>query len=277
MITVTAGQLVKRGQESQLEALMVDLTAKVKANEPGNVTFDWVRDSTDRQRYLVIEQYADRKAFDFHNGTQYLKDFIPKLLACLQQPPTVTIYGDVVRPPPVEPASYFHIGVVVPNLEQAIARYSDVLGIKFAEPATFHIPRLEDPDPHPGTLVGAFSMTEPPYYELIQAAGTGIIAPSNAGRILYFACWESDMAGRLAQLKKQNVGIDALFRMDATSPPFAMITAPDLLGARIEYVDVSDRPAIEEWVRTGKYPGGIGQQTSRLAGVKRSGSGSPLR
>ena len=47
MITVTAGQLVKRGQESQLEALMVDLTAKVNANEPGNVTFDWVRDSTD--------------------------------------------------------------------------------------------------------------------------------------------------------------------------------------------------------------------------------------
>jgi hypothetical protein len=102
-------------------------------------------------------------------------------------------------------------------------------------------------------------MTEPPYYELIQAAGSGIIAPSNAGRILYFACWEADMARRLTQLKKQKVGIDALFRMDATSPPFAMITAPDLLGARIEYVDANDRPPIEEWVRTGKYPGGIGQ------------------
>jgi len=47
--------------------------------------------------------------------------------------------------------------------------------------------------------------------------------------------------------------------MDAASPPFAIITAPDLYGARIEYVDLSDRPPIEEWVRTGKYPGGIGQ------------------
>jgi len=156
------------------------------------------------------------------------------------------------------PTSYFHIGVVALDLEKAIARYSDVLGIRFTEPTTFKIPRLEDPDPHAGTLVAAFSMTQPPYYELIQAAGTGIIAPANAGRILYFACWETDMAGRLAALREQKIGVDALFRMDAASPPFAMITAPDLYGARIEYVDASGRPPIEEWVRTGKFPGGIG-------------------
>jgi quinol monooxygenase YgiN/catechol 2,3-dioxygenase-like lactoylglutathione lyase family enzyme len=260
MITVTAMQVLKPGKEAELRALMVDLTAKVKANEPGCATFDWVHDDANPQNYLVIEQYVDQQAYDLHGKTQYLKDFIPKLMGVLQQAPAVTIYGDVVEPPPIAPASYFHIGVVVPDLEQAIARYSDVLGIKFAEPATFNIPRLEDPDPHPGTLVAAFSMTQPPYYELIQAAGNGIISASNAGRILYFACWEADMAGRLARLKKQKVGVDALFRMDAVSPPFAMITAPDLLGARIEYVDESDRAPIEEWARTGKYPGGIGQQ-----------------
>lgn len=66
------------------------------------------------------------------------------------------------------------------------------------------------------------------------------------------------MAGRLAKLKQQKVGLDALFKMDADSPPFAMITEPVLMGARIEYVDVSDKAAIEEWVRTGKFPGGIG-------------------
>ena len=259
MITVTAVQILKPGMEVQLKSLMMDLTAQVKANEPGCATFDWVQDNVNPQNYLVIEQYVDQNAYDLHGKTQYLKDFIPKLMGVLQQAPIVTIYGDVVQPPPTAPMSYFHIGVVVPDLEKAIARYSDVLGIKFAEPATFNIPRLEDPDPHPGTLVAAFSMTQPPYYELIQAAGNGIISASNSGRILYFACWESNMADRLAQLKKQKVGVDALFRMDATSPPFAMITAPDLLGARIEYVDESDRAPIEEWVRTGKYPGGIGQ------------------
>lgn len=162
------------------------------------------------------------------------------------------------------PDSYFHVGLIVPDLATAIARFSDVLGIKFAEPATFHIPYLEDPEPHDGQLVAAFSMTKPPYYELIQAAGDGITSVANAGKILYFACWETDMAGRLDKLRKQGIGFEALFRMDAASPPFAMITKPDLLGARIEYVDTSDKEAIEEWVRTGKFPGGIGATQRKL-------------
>jgi catechol 2,3-dioxygenase-like lactoylglutathione lyase family enzyme len=156
------------------------------------------------------------------------------------------------------PPSYFHVGIIVPDLKSAIARYSSVLGIQFTDPATFHIPYLEDPEPHDGQLVAAFSMTQPPYYELIQASGNGITSQALAGHILYFGVWETDMAGRLGKLQAQGIGMDALFKMDAESPPFAMITKPDLMGARIEYVDVSDQQAIEEWVRTGKFPGGIG-------------------
>jgi len=170
---------------------------------------------------------------------------------------------------PIAPESYFHVGIVVPDLQAAVARFSDVLGIEFAEPATFDVPRLEDPEPHAAEVVAAFSMTQPPYYELIQAAGNGIISAANAGRILYFACWETDMAARMDALKRQGIGLDALFRMDANTTPFAMITKPDLLGARIEYVDTVDRPAIEEWVATGKYPGGVGASPSsrRLSGT----------
>ncbi len=41
---------------------------------------------------------------------------------------------------------------------------------------------------------------------------------------------------------------------DAT--PFAMITKPDLLGVRIEYVDATAEHAIDDWVWTGRYAGG---------------------
>lgn len=156
------------------------------------------------------------------------------------------------------PLSYFHVGIIVPDLESAIARYSDVFDIQFTDPATFQIPYLEDPEPHDGQLVAAFSRTQPPYYELIQASGNGITSEALAGNILYFGVWETDMAGRLRKLQSQGIGMDALFKMDAHSAPFAMITKPYLMGARIEYVDVSDKEAIEEWVRTGKFPGGIG-------------------
>lgn len=158
----------------------------------------------------------------------------------------------------MHPESFFHAGIIVPDLEKAIARFSDVLGIKFTEPATFHIPRLEDPDPHAADLVAAFSMTAPPYYELIQADGDGVISIANGGKILYYGMWESDMARRLEQLEKLKIGWDALFRMDAKTPPYALITRPGLFGARIEYVEDTARAPIEEWVRTGKYPGGIG-------------------
>ena len=258
MITILARQVVKPDREADLQALMLDLTAKVKAEEPGCVTFDWVRDSGTERGYVVIEQYADQAAYERHLATAYLRDFLPRLAPLLDAPPAVSVCDDVVPRPAALPPSYFHIGVVVPDLSAAIARYSDVLGIRFTEPATFHVPRLEDPDPHEGSLVAAFSMTAPPYYELIQAAGDGIVAARNAGRILYFGCWETDMAGRLADLRRRKVGLDALFRMDATSPPFAMITAPDLFGARTEYVDIADKGPIEEWVRTGRFPGGIG-------------------
>jgi quinol monooxygenase YgiN len=196
VITVTAVQHVRPGKEGDVETLMQDLTTRVMANEPGCMTFDYVRSNDNEHTYLVIEQYADDAAFVQHRTTQYLQEFIPHLLECLRKPPEVVTYRDVLPAPPTA-QSFFHSGVVVPDLERAVA-------------------------------------------------------------CLYFGVWESDMGGRLERLRKQGIGVDALFRMDADSPPFAMITAPDLLGARIEYVDYSDKGPIEEWVRTGKFPGGIG-------------------
>jgi len=258
MITALAIQLVKPEKVADLTQLMSDLTSQVRANEPGCVSFEWVCDADQPGRYLVLEQYLDQDALTRHQGTPYLKAFLPKLMECLTEPPQVTMWRQALPGNMVAPPSYFHVGVVVPDLHKAIARYSDVLGMQFTEPATFHIPRLEDPTPHAADLVCAFSMTSAPYYELIQASGDGIYSAAQAGKILYFGIWEPDMAGRLEHLQHQGVAVDAQFKMDEKSAPFAMITAPDLLGARLEYVDMADRGPIEEWVRTGKYPGGVG-------------------
>ena len=257
MITVTAVQQVRPGKEADLDVLMRGLKADIEANEPGCLRFDYVRSTTDPNTRLVYEQYRDPVAFEFHRTTGYLAEFIPQLLKCLTAPPQVSTYGDVLAPARL-PMSFFHVGIVVPDLDKAVAQYTDVLGIEFTEPAVFSVPRLEDPEPHPFELTAVFSRTEPPYYELIQAAGDGIVSAEQAGKILYYGVWETDMAARLEQLRAQDVGIDALFRLDADSTPFAIITAPDLAGARLEYVGIDDVGPIEEWVRTGRYPGGIG-------------------
>lgn len=256
MITVTATQRVKPGREDEVDRLMRGLKADIEANEDGCLRFDYVRAAGEPGTRLVYEQYRDEVTFEYHKTTRYLQDFLPALLDCLAEPPAVTVYDDALVPR--RPASFFHVGIVVPDLDQAVGRYSDLLGVQFTEPAVFDIPRLEDPEPHPFKLTAVFSRTEPPYYELIQAEGEGIVSIAQAGRILYYGVWEPDMAGRLQRLRAQGVGIEAAFRMDAESAPFAIITAPALLGARIEYVSTADIGPIEQWVRTGKYPGGIG-------------------
>ncbi|WP_113699638.1 VOC family protein [Nonomuraea lactucae] len=155
------------------------------------------------------------------------------------------------------PRSFFHVGLIVPDLEKAIARFSDVLDIRFTEPQAATIPFLADPDPRPGPVqqLAVMSRTEPPYYELIQADGDqGIFSSANAGGILYYGLWEKDIPGRLERLRASGVSVDAVAGYAKEMPPYAIWTGRDLFGARLEYVDEATRPVIEDWVRTGKLP-----------------------
>ena len=156
-------------------------------------------------------------------------------------------------PNSVFPESFFHFGIVVSDFERAVAHYSDTFGIQFTEPSVGRSHFVEDPDRHQIELVTAFSRTQPPYLELIQATGDGFFSSKNSGKILYCAVWEKDMKGRLKQLRAQKVGIDALVcPAEVDSPPYGIITSPDANGLRIEYADLSTRPMIEERIRTGR-------------------------
>ncbi len=100
MITATAVQLAKQGSEANLIALMKDLTVKVKVNEPGCTIFLYVKSNDKPRTYLVIEQYKDQQAFDFHHSTDYLKAFIPQMMSCLEAGPEVSTYSDVFTASP---------------------------------------------------------------------------------------------------------------------------------------------------------------------------------
>jgi quinol monooxygenase YgiN/catechol 2,3-dioxygenase-like lactoylglutathione lyase family enzyme len=256
VITVTAQQQVRAGFETRVDELMARLTEDIMHNEPGCVRFDYVVDEADPLRRLVIESYLDDVAFTQHTTTTYLAEFIPHLLECLTEPPTVVRYATVF--PPTAAPTFFHTGIVVPDLDKAVGYYSDVFGMKFTEPGVFVIPRLEDPEPHPFELTAVLSRTEAPYLELIQASGDGIVSADKCGHILYHAYWEPDMAARWEWLKTDGPGVDAVFRMDEHSAPFSMITTPDPFGNRIEYIGVENRDSLVEWVRSGVLPTGIG-------------------
>ncbi|SCY30216.1 Glyoxalase/Bleomycin resistance protein/Dioxygenase superfamily protein [Nitrosospira sp. Nl5] len=151
---------------------------------------------------------------------------------------------------------YYHIGIVVHDYRAAVEHYSNVLGVKFTEP-TDSVLCIENPRTQQTEsikVVATYSRALPPYLELIQANGSGIFSEKNAGRILYFGIWEPDMEGRIDKLKQQGIDIDALIRPECDKPVNAIITAPDKMGVRMEYLSKSLRVATEAWVLTGKFP-----------------------
>jgi quinol monooxygenase YgiN len=95
MITAIAIQSVIEGMEDQLIQLMTTLTHEVRANEPGCTQFLYVKSTDNKSTYVVIEQYKDSAAFEFHQHTAYLASFIPQMMKCLTKAPEVITCADV--------------------------------------------------------------------------------------------------------------------------------------------------------------------------------------
>ena len=151
-------------------------------------------------------------------------------------------------------STYFHIGFVVPDIEKAMAHYSKVLGVKFTRPSNM-TSYVTGPDnvTYEQDVVAVYSRSKAPYYELIQASGDGIYSEKYANQIFYFGIWESNMEQRLKTMAEQGIGAEAIMRTKEDGPPIAIITEPDIMGSRIEYVSTTLWLPVKAWVLTG-YP-----------------------
>lgn len=142
---------------------------------------------------------------------------------------------------------YVHIGVVVPELEPAIAAY-ERLGLTFMEPRVVHVDRLvEDGHETEIDLRIVFSHQGPPQLELLEATGEGIYGLQHAGGLHHVAVLDPAPASRsdfLVAAGLKEVG--AQYRPDGS-----MIVSylEGLPGVRVELLDASVQEAIDAWVR----------------------------
>lgn len=152
--------------------------------------------------------------------------------------------------------SYFHTGIIVADLDAGIRSMSDALGIRFTEPLVADVWCKERGSDQASEICikAVYSMTEPPYVELIQAVGDGILGASNAGRILYHGVWEDQISRRIRLLECLEMNVDLELYRPGEQVPFALFTDESAAGTRIEYVDSLAKPRVEEWVRTGRVP-----------------------
>jgi quinol monooxygenase YgiN len=92
MIGIVAKLKIQDGKQSEFEKVAKDLMAKVKANEPGCLTYQLYKTKGSADEYIFMEQYASADALAAHGQTEYFKAAGPKLGAVLAGRPEIQQY-----------------------------------------------------------------------------------------------------------------------------------------------------------------------------------------
>jgi catechol 2,3-dioxygenase-like lactoylglutathione lyase family enzyme len=143
---------------------------------------------------------------------------------------------------------FVHIGIVVADIEAAIARFGQ-LGVTFMEPRTVRVDRLVEGDRETTLdLRVAFSHQGPPQWELLEAVGDGIYGAQHIGGIHHVAVLDPDPQRRLAELEQAGFRTTgAQYRPDG-SMIVGYLDPGDLDGVRIELLHAPVHDAIAAWI-----------------------------
>ncbi|MEM7766455.1 MAG: putative quinol monooxygenase [Pseudomonadota bacterium] len=96
MIGVVAKLTIQDGKQAEFEQVAKDLMAKVKANEPGCMTYQLYKEKGSETTYIFMEQYASGDDLKAHGQTEYFKAAGPGMGACLAGAPEIQYY-DIVE------------------------------------------------------------------------------------------------------------------------------------------------------------------------------------
>lgn len=96
MIGVVATLKIQDGKAEEFEQVGRDLMAKVKANEPGCMTYQVYKSRTEGNTYIMMEQYASEEDFKAHGQSEHFRAAGPALGACLAGAPDIKVF-DIVE------------------------------------------------------------------------------------------------------------------------------------------------------------------------------------
>ena len=96
MIGVIATLKVQPGKAEAFEDAMRELMARVKANEPGCLTYQLTKRRAEPDTYVVMELYANQDAAKAHAESEHFRAAGPKLAGLLAAMPEIE-YLDAVN------------------------------------------------------------------------------------------------------------------------------------------------------------------------------------
>ena len=75
MIAIVATLKIQDGKNAEFEAFANEHAANVKANEPGNLGYHFVKSRTDPSTYKVLEFYKDEASVQAHRDAAHQREF----------------------------------------------------------------------------------------------------------------------------------------------------------------------------------------------------------
>jgi hypothetical protein len=145
----------------------------------------------------------------------------------------------------------FVTGLVVPDIERAIAESRSTLDIEFTpvqqSPLRLRTPNgVEDFD-----LQFVYSLGGAPHLELIQAVPGTYYDSKGGGFIRHVGLWVENLAEASAELARRGMPLEAAGMSDDIEP-YAFVFHANAWGLRVELVDSVQRETFEAWLGGGE-------------------------
>lgn len=96
MLTVIATMPIKEGKMDEALQEVKGLLVNV-AKEQGTVLYSLNVDTANPNTLIVVEQYTDQDALNFHSSTPYFKEFFAKASGLLGGAPEIVVMKEIAR------------------------------------------------------------------------------------------------------------------------------------------------------------------------------------
>jgi quinol monooxygenase YgiN len=94
MLAIVATLVVKEGKEAEFEAVMKELMAQTRANEPGCKLYALHRAKAPRT-YVMFERYDGKDSLAAHSQSAHFRGSMGKMLALLDGAPKIEMLDEV--------------------------------------------------------------------------------------------------------------------------------------------------------------------------------------
>jgi catechol 2,3-dioxygenase-like lactoylglutathione lyase family enzyme len=124
---------------------------------------------------------------------------------------------------------FFHVGILVKELEAARADFTAKLGVEFEAVRSQRLATGE-------TTRFCYSLQGPPYLELVEMTGTGSWSPDQPEGFHHLGSSDPGVPARCVAFGD---GVDLIAPADDGSPLVALTPPEALHGVRVEYFDAT--------------------------------------